>query len=69
MLAAEGPSVDALLERLPAEQRAALEARVLQEREYADIARSLRCSEAVVRQRVSRGLRRLRAELEGDHAC
>jgi RNA polymerase sigma factor (sigma-70 family) len=58
-----GPSPLALLETLPPEQRSALEARVLAEREYEDIARSLRCSEAVVRQRVSRALRRLRVQL------
>lgn len=53
----------ALLDTLPEEQRAALEARVLAERDYDEIARSLACSEAVVRQRVSRGLRRLRARM------
>jgi RNA polymerase sigma-70 factor (ECF subfamily) len=56
-----------LLAALPEDQRAALEARILAERSYEDIARSLRCSEAVVRQRVSRGLRRLRAQI-GDRA-
>jgi DNA-directed RNA polymerase specialized sigma24 family protein len=34
--------------------------RVLGERDYADIAGVLGCSASVVRQRVSRGLRRLR---------
>jgi RNA polymerase sigma factor (sigma-70 family) len=51
---------------LPEEQRRAIHAHVLQERDYADIARELRCSEAVVRQRVSRGLRTLRARLVGE---
>jgi RNA polymerase sigma factor (sigma-70 family) len=46
-------------------ERAAVEARVLEERDYGDIARELRCSEAVVRQRVSRGLARLRRQLVG----
>jgi RNA polymerase sigma factor (sigma-70 family) len=50
------------LAALPAEQAAALRARVLDERDYADIAADLQCSEAVVRQRVSRGLRKLRQE-------
>jgi RNA polymerase sigma factor (sigma-70 family) len=50
---------------LPEEQQRAIHAHVLQERDYADIARELRCSEAVVRQRVSRGLRTLRARLAG----
>jgi RNA polymerase sigma factor (sigma-70 family) len=56
----------AALARLPQEQRRAIEGRVLQERDYADIAGELRCSEAVVRQRVSRGLRALRIRLAGD---
>jgi RNA polymerase sigma-70 factor (ECF subfamily) len=51
---------------LPPEQRRAVEARVLDERAYADIARELDCSEAVVRQRVSRGLRALRTRLAGE---
>jgi DNA-directed RNA polymerase specialized sigma24 family protein len=38
---------------------------VLEERDYGDIARELRCSEAVVRQRVSRGLGRLRRQIGG----
>jgi RNA polymerase sigma factor (sigma-70 family) len=54
------------LAQLPAEQRRAIEARVLHERDYAQIAVELRCSEAVVRQRVSRGLRALRTRLVGD---
>jgi RNA polymerase sigma factor (sigma-70 family) len=53
-----------LLERLPSEQREAVRARVLDERDYGDIAGELRTSELVVRKRVSRGLSRLRAELE-----
>jgi RNA polymerase sigma-70 factor (ECF subfamily) len=48
---------------LPEPQRQAIQAHVLQERDYAEIAGELRCSEAVVRQRVSRGLRTLRARL------
>jgi RNA polymerase sigma factor (sigma-70 family) len=62
--AGEGASV--ALAELPDEQRQAIEARVLQERDYADIARELECSEAVVRQRVSRGLRALRTRLAGE---
>jgi RNA polymerase sigma factor (sigma-70 family) len=69
LLSVDGPSVRALLEQLPEEHRSALEARIVDERDYDEIARSLQCSEAVVRQRVSRGLRRLRAQMEGDHAC
>ena len=58
-----GDALD-LLSDLPDDVRAALAARVLDERDYPDIARELKCSEAVVRQRVSRGLSRLRARLE-----
>ena len=53
-----------LLAELPAEQREAITARVVDERPYEEIAATLRCSEAVVRQRVHRGLRRLRQRLE-----
>jgi RNA polymerase sigma factor (sigma-70 family) len=54
------------LAELPHGQRRAIEARVLGERDYAEIAGKLQCSEAVVRQRVSRGLRALRTRLAGD---
>jgi RNA polymerase sigma factor (sigma-70 family) len=50
---------------LPEQQRRAIHARVVQDRDYAEIAGELHCSEAVVRQRVSRGLRTLRARLAG----
>jgi RNA polymerase sigma factor (sigma-70 family) len=53
-----------LLEDLPAEQRAAVTGRVVEDRDYEELARSLCCSESVVRQRVSRGLRSLRERLE-----
>lgn len=55
----------ALLEDLPARQREAVRARVVYERDYAEIAAALRCSEMVVRQQVSRGLTKLRLELQG----
>jgi RNA polymerase sigma-70 factor (ECF subfamily) len=58
-------SVEWSLDGLSELERAAVEARVLEERDYGDIARELRCSEAVVRQRVSRGLARLRRQLGG----
>jgi RNA polymerase sigma factor (sigma-70 family) len=54
----------ALLASLPEDQRRAVEARIVGERDYDDIARELRCSEAVVRKRVSRGLAAMRAGLE-----
>ena len=53
-----------LLARLPAEQRDAVRARVVDERSYGEIARGLRTSELVIRKRVSRGLATLREELE-----
>jgi RNA polymerase sigma factor (sigma-70 family) len=62
-LEAEAAASEAL-DGLSAVERAAVEARVLDERDYRDIAAELRCSEAVVRQRVSRGLARLRRQLE-----
>ena len=55
-----------LMDRLPVEQREALRLRVLDERGYAEIASELQCSEAVVRQRVSRATRALRALREGE---
>jgi len=48
------------LTRLPAEQREAVERRVLQEESYAAIAERLGCSEQVVRKRVSRALSTLK---------
>ena len=54
-----------LVDGLPERQRAALRARVIDGRSYGEIANELRCSELVVRQRVSRGLARLRDELKG----
>ena len=56
-------SVRGLLEALPVDERVAVHARVIDEREYGDIAQSLGCSELVIRKRVSRGLARLRARL------
>lgn len=53
-----------LLERLPPLQRDAVRARILDERSYPDIAGELQTSELVVRQRVSRGLSKLRGALE-----
>jgi RNA polymerase sigma factor (sigma-70 family) len=60
----EDLDVGELLAGLPTDQRAAVQARILDERSYADIARELRCSSSVVRKRVSRGLARLRATVE-----
>jgi RNA polymerase sigma factor (sigma-70 family) len=63
LLPVDTPALD-LLERLPEPQREAIRARMLDELDYPAIASGLRCSEAVVRQRVSRGLRALRADSE-----
>jgi RNA polymerase sigma-70 factor (ECF subfamily) len=63
LAAAGGQPVLALVEQLPGPQREAVRSRVLEEREYGEIARTLGCSELVVRQRVSRGLARMRDQL------
>jgi RNA polymerase sigma-70 factor (ECF subfamily) len=55
-----GQLLDDTLAHLPQDQRAAVLARIVDEREYEDIARELEVSEAVVRKRVSRGLDALR---------
>jgi len=54
-----GNPLTALVDDLPPEQRAAVLARVVDERDYDEIAREQDVSEALVRQRVSRGLARL----------
>lgn len=53
----------ALVDELPERQRKAVHARIVEERDYADIAGELECSEMVVRQQVSRGLSRLKDRL------
>ncbi|MGI8945363.1 MAG: RNA polymerase sigma factor [Thermoleophilaceae bacterium] len=53
------PSVESLVADLPAGEREAVLARVVDEREYPEIAAGLGCSEGAVRTRVSRGLARL----------
>jgi len=63
-LAGRGPGGAAdLMDQLPPRQRAAVHSRVVEARGYAEIAKELNCSELVVRQRVSRGLAKLRDEL------
>jgi RNA polymerase sigma factor (sigma-70 family) len=49
---------------LPEATRTALLARPVEEQDYGEIAARLECSEQVVRQRVHRGLKQLRASLE-----
>ena len=52
-----------LIDELPAEQREAVRAHVLEDRSYAEIAVAAETSEAVVRKRVSRGLGALRQRM------
>lgn len=54
------------LRHLPGEQFVAVVGRVIEERSYDELATRLQCSKSVVRQRVSRGLRALRARVEED---
>jgi len=54
----------ALVDDLPEDERIAVRSRVLEERPYREIATELRCSELVIRKRVSRGLARMRDQLK-----
>jgi RNA polymerase sigma factor (sigma-70 family) len=63
-----GDPASALVNDLPAEQRYAVLARVVEEREYADIAHEQGCTEAAIRQRVSRGLARVALGLRKEQA-
>lgn len=54
----------AALAELPFDQYAAVRARIVDEDSYTEIAARMRCSESVVRKRVSRGLATLRQRLE-----
>lgn len=56
------------LVRLSAQQRRALELRIVQERPYAEVARDLGISELAARARVSRGLRALSSALDAQVA-
>jgi len=53
-------AAQSVLEHLPPEQRALVAAHVIDDRPYDELAGELDTSEAVVRQRVSRGLATLR---------
>jgi RNA polymerase sigma-70 factor (ECF subfamily) len=64
-ISAETDLMRELALRLEPDQLQALRARVLDEREYAEIAAQLKCSESVVRKRVSRALGVLRRAMEG----
>ncbi len=63
-ISAETDLMRELASRLDADQLQALQARVLDEREYGEIAAQLKCSESVVRKRVSRALGVLRRVME-----
>jgi RNA polymerase sigma-70 factor (ECF subfamily) len=60
---ARAPAIE-LLDTLAPEQREAVNAHHLEERGYAEIAAELRCSESVIRKRVSRGLAVLHAQFQ-----
>jgi RNA polymerase sigma factor (sigma-70 family) len=64
MASLPGGGVVELVEALPDGERAAVKARIVDELGYREIAAELRCSELVARKRVSRGLGRLRKQLE-----
>ena len=57
-----------LLESLAPEQRDAIKAHHLEDRGYTEIAGELRCSESVIRKRVSRGLAALQVQLRNGEA-
>jgi RNA polymerase sigma factor (sigma-70 family) len=62
---ADEVTVVELLEELPADQRSAVRARLLDDRAYGDIALAEGVSEAAIRKRVSRGLASLRQRIGG----
>jgi RNA polymerase sigma-70 factor (ECF subfamily) len=61
---ADSGAAEAAVLTLPPAQRDAVLARIVDERPYAEIADEMQCSELLVRQRVSRGLRALRAQMK-----
>ncbi|MGH2896478.1 MAG: RNA polymerase sigma factor [Solirubrobacteraceae bacterium] len=61
---ADPGAAEAAVLTLPPDQRDAVLARVVDERPYAEIAKEMQCSESLVRQRVSRGLRALRTHVQ-----
>jgi RNA polymerase sigma factor (sigma-70 family) len=61
---AVGRAIGGALSKLSSDQRDAVVLRVIDALSYAEIARTMSCSEAVARARVSRGLHRLRDLLE-----
>jgi RNA polymerase sigma factor (sigma-70 family) len=65
--ACASPTGLTLLDELPAAQRTAIWAHHIEGRAYDEIAVELRCSESVVRKRVSRGLATIRNEIDRRH--
>ncbi len=63
-LASLDEEILALAQALPEPLRQALSDRVIHDRSYEEIAAELRCSQSVVRQRVSRALKSLRSQME-----
>ena len=63
LVSRDGAALEALSE-LSERIRDAVSGRVLEEREYGELATALACSESVIRQRVRRGLARIRDRLE-----
>jgi RNA polymerase sigma factor (sigma-70 family) len=63
-LASLDEEILALVQALPEPLRQALSDRVIHERSYEEIAAELRCSQSVIRQRVSRALKSLRSQME-----
>lgn len=68
-ISAETNLLEVLAAQLPAEQFTALRARVIDERDYPSIAEELRCSQAVIRKRVSRALHILRTSWENKNSA
>ncbi len=60
-----GREVRQAFDSLRSDQREALRLRVIEGRSYNDVARELGCTEQTARARVSRGLKRLAAQLDG----
>src|SRR5262249_12031275 len=63
LVASLQPALGRALDRLPRDQRQAVELRVVHELDYRRVARELDCSEPAARTRVHRGLRELQAIL------
>ena len=63
---ADEVTVVELLDELPEDQRSAVRARLLDDRDYSEIATTEGVSEAAIRQRVSRGLAGLRGRIGGE---